>query len=62
MTTPKPPRPAPVPYTPTRADASVITAGNNEPTTGLSLITNNTTGLMQKRAQTGKTTTTGGSL
>ncbi len=51
---------APAPYTPTRADASVITAGMGQESSGLSLITNNAVGLMQKRAQTGLTSTTGG--
>jgi len=57
---PKPQKPTPAAYTPTRADTSVITAGMSGPKMGDSLITNNLTGMMQKRAQTGRTVTTGG--
>lgn len=56
---PKISKPAPPPNTPTRADASVITAGQAEPERGFSLITNSLLG--QKKTRTGKTVTTGGS-
>lgn len=57
---PKPQKPDRPAYTPTRADTSVITAGMRGPRMGESLITNNVTGMMQQRAQTGRTITTGG--
>lgn len=52
--------PAPPPPTPSRADASVVTAGMRREPAGMSLITNSMTGQMQRRAQTGKTLKTGG--
>ena len=52
----KPPAP---PGPPTRADASVIEAGNRDNLTGFSVITNNRP-LTSKRASTSKTTKTGG--
>lgn len=63
---PKPPKIAPpqyIPppaYTPSRAQASVITAGSAEPMAGFGLITNSGTGNLASRANTGKTLTTGG--
>jgi hypothetical protein len=66
---PKPPKipPAATPqyipppaYTPSRAQASVITAGAGEPQAGFGLITNSGTGNLASRANTGKTLTTGG--
>lgn len=57
---PKISKPAPPPATPTRADASVVTAGQGEPDRGFSLITNSAIGALAKRARTGKTVTTGG--
>ena len=64
---PKAPRYTPdsaaaVAYTPTRADASVITAGMSADTRGLGNLTNNRTGKLQQKATTGKTITTGGTL
>jgi len=57
---PKVPKPTPPPITPTRADASVVTAGQGEPDRGFSLITNSAIGSLAKRVRTGKTVTTGG--
>jgi hypothetical protein len=60
MSKPKTPKVPPVVPAATRSDASVITAGGNEPQLGFSVITNSQTGKLQRRAQTGKTVTTGG--
>lgn len=58
--TPKPKAPPPPPTTPSRADASVITAGQREPVAGFALITNSATGALARKTRTGKTVTTGG--
>jgi hypothetical protein len=57
-----PQRPDPVAYTPTRADASVITSGKRDDVAGLAAVTNNRAGKLQQRAATGKTVTTGGTI
>jgi hypothetical protein len=59
---PKAPTITPAPYTPTRADPSIITAGQSESASGFNLITNSRVGQLQQRAMTGKTVTTGGTL
>lgn len=59
---PKPKAPPPPPNTPTRADSSVITAGQAEVDRGFSVITNSAIGALAKRARTGKTVTTGGKM
>lgn len=55
---PDPPKPPPPPRTPTKADASVITAGQREPNY-TSLISTGPRGL-QRKANTQKTTLMGG--
>lgn len=57
---PKIDKPAPPPATPTRADASVITAGLGEAPRGFSAVTNSAIGALARRARTGKTVNTGG--
>lgn len=58
---PKPASVAPPAYTPTRASASVITAGaDTAAVSGYGAITNSQTGSLQQKATTGKTLTTGG--
>jgi hypothetical protein len=59
---PKVPKQQASPYTPTRADASVITAGQQDNVSGLGGVTNNRTGKLQQKATTGKTITTGGTV
>lgn len=61
--TPKIDKPSPPPNTPTRADASAITAGQRDVTRGYSAITNNlASDLFQRKATTAKTRTTGGTV
>lgn len=58
--TPNVERPRLPPNTPTRADASVVTAAQRQPRVGESLITNSAIGRLQTRARTSRTTNTGG--